>query len=285
MITIFTIPKSFKGHINVIQRNAISSWLRLEPKPEIILLGDDQGVKETAQEFGVKHIPNIKKNKFGTPLLSSAFNIVQKIAQNNILGYLNTDIILLSDFIPVIKQINKPLFLLNGRRWDLDVKEEIDFNSSIWEREIGDRIKKEGKLHGYSGIDYFVFPKNLPHNLPDFAVGRVGWDNWLIYNIKKSKIPIIDATEVIKIIHQNHSFSHSRFGDEKKKRVEGPELKKNLELAGSFSNMLTIREADWILTSQGLKKPEFPRIIFSQLALFYPWRLLLLIKRKLQNLL
>ena len=32
MLTIFTIPKPFVGHIGVIQRNAIISWLNLSPK-------------------------------------------------------------------------------------------------------------------------------------------------------------------------------------------------------------------------------------------------------------
>ncbi len=31
MITIFAIPKPFKGHIDVIQRNAIQSWTKLSP--------------------------------------------------------------------------------------------------------------------------------------------------------------------------------------------------------------------------------------------------------------
>ncbi len=285
MITIFTIPKPFKRHINIIQRNAIKSWLKLLPKPEIILFGDDEEVKETAQEFSLKHIPEIEKNEFNTPLLSSAFNIAQQRAENNILVYINTDMILMSDFIPAIKKLKeRQLFLINGRRWDLDVKEEINFNDRNWEQKLCQRVEKEGKLHSYSGIDYFAFPKNLPHQLPDFAVGRVGWDNWLIYNIRRKRIPVINATQIITAVHQNHDFSHSLFSNEKKGRVEGPETKKSLKLAGGFSNMLTIREADWILTEQGLKRPKFPMIIFSKLALFYPWRILLSLKRKIQNL-
>lgn len=282
MITIFTLPKPFEGHINIIQRNAIKSWQKLGC--EIILMGDDNGVKETAEEFGLQYIGNIRKNQFGTPLLSSAFETAQRTAKNNILVYINADMILFSDFIPTIQRINQPLFLMNGRRWDLDIKEEINFNNPNWEKELRQRVEREGQLHGYSGIDYFIFPRELPHNLPDFAVGRAGWDNWLIYHIRSLKIPVIDATQMILAVHQNHSFSHSRFGDEKKKRVKGPELKENFRLAGGLSNMITIREADWILTAQGLEGPEFPRNIFSKLALSYFWRLLLSLKRKIQTL-
>ncbi len=67
MLTLFAIPKAFRGHINTIQRNAIKSWTLLNPKPEIILLGDDEGTAEVAQEFGLIHIPEVDRNEYGTP--------------------------------------------------------------------------------------------------------------------------------------------------------------------------------------------------------------------------
>ena len=97
MFTIFTIPKSFKDHVKVIQRNAIKSWLALWPQCEVILLGDDEGVSDVAAEFGILHIPKIEKNEFGTPLLNSAFNLAQKSAKNQILVHLGADIILMND--------------------------------------------------------------------------------------------------------------------------------------------------------------------------------------------
>jgi len=271
-MTIFTIPKPFRGHVGIIQRNAIQSWLKLSPKPEIILFGNDEGVAEVAEEFGILHIPEIKKNEFDTPLLNSAFSTVKKTAKNEVLVYVNSDIILMSDFIPAVKKINLDLFLMNGRRRDIDIEKPIDFNNVNWEKKISEEIKNRGVLHGYSGIDYFIFPKNLPCDLPDFAVGRPGWDNWFIYRIKSMKIPVIDATAAITAVHQNHKSIY-------KNKIE--ENRKNLDLTGGFSKICTLREADLILTKDGLKKPPFPRIIFGKLALFYPWRQLLSIKRKL----
>ena len=274
MLTIFTIPKPFRGNINIIQRNAIQSWLWLRPKCEIILFGDDEGVAEGAKELGVFHIPEIEKNEFGTPFLSSAFNLAQKIAKNQILVYINADIILMSDFIPAIQKIDKPLFLMSGQRYDLDIKQPIQFDEIDWEQKLKDDIKKEGKLHGYSGIDYFIFSRHLPYNLPPFAVGRPGWDNWLIYHMRSMKTPVIDATEIITAVHQNHrSVYHFR----------GEETQRNLKLTGGYSQMCTLRDADWILTRKNLKKPPFPRRVFAELALFYPWRLILSLKRKMQQ--
>jgi len=278
MLTIFSCPKPFEGPAEIAQKNAIKSWLNLFPRCEIFLFGNDKGIAEIAKELKVNHVPEVEKNEFGTPLFSSIFKIAQERASNQILTYLNTDIILLNDFIPSLLKVDLPLYLLTGRRFDLDVKELIDFIDRHWEKRLRKNIFEKGKLHGFSGIDYYVFPRNLKLQLPPFTVGRVGWDNWLFYHTKKSGIPIIDATPLITIIHQNHSYPH------KKKSSFKIETERNIKLAGGLSCMLTIREADFILTKKGLERPKSLRWVFSHLALFYPWRMMFLIKRKLQRL-
>ena len=78
MLTIFTIPKPFIGHIGVIQRNAIISWLHLVPECEIILFGDEPGIQEITQEFGIMHVPEIRKTRYGTPFLDDVFSRLSK---------------------------------------------------------------------------------------------------------------------------------------------------------------------------------------------------------------
>ena len=278
MLTIFTIPKPFIGHNAIIQRNAIRSWIKLVPQCEIILFGDDDGVAEIAKEFSVTHISNILKNEFGTPLLSSAFAEAQKSAKNDILMYANADVIFFQDLIESIQRVEIPTFLVCGRRWDLDIAEEIDFEDSEWTIKLHNRIKDEGKLHGYAGIDYFVFPKNIV-NMPCFSVGRAGWDSWLVYDMRMRKIPVINATEAITIVHQNHDYSHSSFAQ--KTMVGGPEFKTNTLIAGGGANMMTLREADWILNKEEMARPELPLRILSSISLWLPWRWLLGAKRKM----
>jgi len=279
MITILTVPKPFRGYIDIIQRNAIKSWLKLYPKCEIILFGNDEGVAEAAEEFGILHVSEIE-SEFGLPLLNSVFDLGRKIAKNHLLAFINTDIILTSDFIEALGLVEFPKFLMAGRRWDINIKEPIQFNESNWEEKLRQKVIKEGKLHGPAGMDYFIFPRNLQLNLPAFVAGRPGYDNGLLFQARTEGIPVIDATKRVMIVHQNHDYSHRSGGE--KNVFKKPEGKKNIELAGGFSRMLTLRDADWILGPDGLKKPEFPRIIFSKLSLFYPWRLILGLKRKLQ---
>jgi len=282
MITFFSIPKPFKGHIDIIQRNAIQSWLALSPKCTVILFGDEIGLAEVAKEFDILHIKEIKKNKYGTPLLNSAFDLAQKLAKTPILTYINADIILLSDFISGIQKINKDSFLMCGRRWNFNIKEIIDFNDIYWESKLYERVIKEGELRTFSGIDYFVFPVNLQYNLPQFAVGRLGWDNWLLYHARTLKIPIIDATKVITAIHQNHDYLNYLYG--KREKITRLEDKENIKLTSNYSDMLTLREADWVLTDNGLEKPRISRRVFSALSSFYVWRKILSIRRKIKKL-
>lgn len=276
MITFFTCPKPFIGSAKIIQRNAVKSWKKSFPFAEIMLFGKEAGMEEAAKEFGANCV-DVKKNEYGRPFLDDAFNTVQRLAKNNILIYANCDIILTKDILETVKKINFPLYLLTGRRYDLEVKEEINFENQSWEKELREKIAEQGKLHGYSGMDYFIFPKNFSHNLLSFPVGIVGWDNWLVYNTKKQGIPVIDATEMILAVHQNHDYFISPFANEKKGRVEGPEMERSIKLAGGFSNMMSIRESDWILTKKGLKKSPLSR------RFLYLFRVFLGLKRKILN--
>ncbi len=280
MLTIFSVPKSFHGHTAIIQRNAILSWLQLRPRCEIILFGDDEGVEEIAHEFGLRHKPDIKKNEFGTPLLDSVFKQAQELAKHDLLMYINADIILFQDVIQALQCIDILPFLVCGRRFDMDITEEIDFNNPAWAEELLGRVRKEGRLHGYSGIDYFIFPRGII-DLPPFAIGRPGWDNWLIYEMRRKKVAVINATKAITVVHQNHDYTHSKFGQ--KTRVSGPEFRQNIQLAGGRANLMTLRDADFYLTDAGLCRPEWKNYLYSRLSRLYLWRKLLEVKRFCQD--
>jgi len=74
MLTIFSVPKPFHGRIGVIQTNAIRSWVLLRPACEVILFGNEEGTAEIASRFGIRHIPDVERNEYGTPLVSSVFS-------------------------------------------------------------------------------------------------------------------------------------------------------------------------------------------------------------------
>src|SRR5215472_16468615 len=95
MLTLFATAKAFEGHSGIIQRNALKSWTLLHPDVEVILFGDDKGTAEIAAELGLRHEPYVERNELGTKRLDSMFGQAQKIARNDILCYVNCDIVIL----------------------------------------------------------------------------------------------------------------------------------------------------------------------------------------------
>lgn len=259
MLTIFTCPLPFVGNRNIIQRNAIKSWMQITPRPEIILAGDDDGTSEICSEFGLKHIQNIEKNEFGTPLVSSIFREAERIAKYDMVCYINSDIIILSDLSMLLSYLIsiKRDFLVIGRRWDIDIKNELDFSVKNWKFNLEKYITENGKLHSPKGIDYFLYSRGIYVDMPPFAIGRLAWDNWLVYRARAKCVQVIDATHYVKAIHQNHAYKLNQ----PKKSVAGEfhnigiEGKRNRYLAnwdGFFS--FNILDATVIIDQKGLKR-------------------------------
>lgn len=261
MLSIFSCPKAFRGHIGIIQRNAMESWKLLVPAPQVILIGNEEGTKEICRQLGFQHYPDVKCNEYGTPYMSSIFQIGQKESHYLFVCYINSDIILRQDFVRAMEKLIglKNRFMAVGRRWDVPIKESLKFGHPSWEEELVLLIKKEGKLEHHSAIDCLFFPKGLIVDFPEFTLGRPLWDNWLIFDIKRKKIPIIDYTPVVMLVHQSHDYSHSHLPGGV---WDGPEAKANLKLAGGYRHAFTIADADYQLTQSGLRKNFFQYYYF-----------------------
>jgi hypothetical protein len=253
MITLFTIPKSFRGHIATIQRNAIQSWLQLRPACEIILFGDDEGAADTAREFGLRHIPDVARNEYGTPLLNSLFELAQAVANHRLLAYVNADIILLSDFMAAVRRIPFRRFVMVSQRRDLDLNQPWDFSHPDWEAHLRAYLSEYGVLHEPAAIDWFVFSPGVWDPILPFAIGRTAWDIWLMYQACARGVAVVNATRAVTAIHQNHGYTHVPGGFEEV--WKGPEAQRNLALAGdAVYNRLpfNLHDATWLLSQHWL---------------------------------
>jgi len=275
MLTFFTTPKSFQGHFEIIQRNAIQSWLKLWPDSEVILFGNDNGTAEAAAEFGIRHVAEIACNEYGTPLLNDLFYKVQHLATHNLLCYVNADIILMSDFVRAVERVvhHKHHFLMIGARWDLDIEATLDFGSG-WEEQLRVYAKRYGAPQAPAGMDYFVFSPDLWGEIPPFAIGRTFWDNWLVYQARLRRKPVVDASQVVLAVHQNHDYSHNKLGTGNKESVwDGAEAKYNLELAGDEGSTFRLEDATHIITKKKLKmalSPPYLQRHLITLPIIYP---------------
>jgi hypothetical protein len=199
LLTIFATPKKFEGHIGVIQRNAIESWTRMRPQPEIILFGTDAGTAEIAAEFGLRHVPSVKCNEWGTPLVSDLFEQAEHLCQTKVLAYVNSDIILFDDFAQAIGRVAAAghNFLMVGRRTDVDVKEPVDFRSD-WAPAVREHARRDGVLQIARSIDYFAFSRGLYPAMPPLAIGRFWWDNWLLWKARAVGATVVDVSRAVK---------------------------------------------------------------------------------------
>jgi hypothetical protein len=245
-LAIFISPKPFTNpHIALIQRNAFRSWRLLDPEIEIYLLGKEEGVAQAAEEVGATHIADVARNEKGTPLISSMFQKVREHSDSPILAYVNADIILMRNFLESVQLVmqQQERFLLVGQRWDLTVENPIQYSGG-WENELMQRVRNEGRMHLPSGSDYFVFPRQCFTEIPDFAIGRAGWDNWMIYEARRRGWPVINATGSIHIIHQRHDYSHLPGG---RPHYHTPEADENIRLAGGKRMIFTLPDSNYRL--------------------------------------
>lgn len=252
MLSIFSIPKPFLGHLEIIQKNAVESWRRIHPECEVFLFGDEPGVEKAAEELKVKHVPDIMKNEFGTPLLNQVFASACKMASHRLICYVNTDIILFKSIIRALDHLHFDPFLMTGRRWELDVRERLDFTVADWDIHLSRLALEKGNQGSPDALDYFFFPRDSGLiEIPAFVVGRPGWDNWFIFRARQLRIPVIDATHFVQIIHQNHDYTH--VPAQRGKQWEGPEADWNRNLIGDQNRIFTLLDATHIFKGIHIK--------------------------------
>jgi len=235
----------------VIQRNALKSWTRLHEDVEVILFGDDAGAAEAARELGLRHEPKVERNRFGSKRLDHIFARAQEIARHELLCYCNCDIILLPEFCAALRRVRErhERFLMVGRRWDTDIAEPLNFADAEWERRTEALARERGEQQPGWSIDYFAFPRGLYAEMPTLVIGRVWWDHWLVWKAREQGADVVDASEVVTAIHQNHGYGYHAQGARGVWNDE--QAAENYRLAGGRWHLETINDATHILGVKG----------------------------------
>lgn len=250
LLTLFSLPKPMAGEAERLQRNAFSSWQRLLPQIEVLLIGDEPGIQDAAAEFGFQHIPNVKRNSQHTPLLNDAFVQAKTQSRAAILAYFNADILIGADLlrtVSALKECGKNRFLAIGRRWESQLVDSIEDWSEDKLQEWLTLQRQSAPSASVVCKDYFVFPRHLYSEIPAFAVGRGNWDNWMVYHAHRTGTPVVDITYGFTAVHQPHGHRHS--GGRLNAYVSGEEAKENQRLAGG-RHLIVGSHANYWLDSQ-----------------------------------
>lgn len=248
MLTIFSAPKAFQGHIGIIQENAIRSWLCLRPKPKVILFGSEEGTAEVARRLNVQVVSAVETNSYGTPLLSNMFAQADDLAAGDVMAFVSADIVLTQGSLEAARIAMQwsPRFLLVAQRHDVEVRKLMEFGPG-WEQRWAAEAVARGKLHSDGAIDWFVYPRGQYREIPPFAIGRTSYDNWLLWKTVDSEIPLIDASSYVTLIHQDHDYSHAKAVDV----WNGAEAVENRKWIRHWTNYYTITHATWMLGTDG----------------------------------
>ena len=294
MITIFCTPKNFEGIFDTIQKNAIRSWRYLSKDVEIIIFGNSKGAEMIAKEVGGIYYPDVKCSKNGVPFLSDLFQKANLIASFDILLFINSDIVLPEKIIGAIKIANNTFsnFLLVGYRWDLEVKKIINFKKTATSSAFWKISESKSRKDSPAAIDYFIFRRNALKKIPDFVIGRPGYDNWLIWYARRHFIPVIDISEEVKAIHQSHHYNfhnlknNPKVFDRNKIPIEEDGLK-NLRLHGK--KVLNLLDADYFILNGKVLKKRTKEYIYRNLGklpiIFHEFSFFLNIYKKLYRIL
>ncbi|MGC2670918.1 MAG: hypothetical protein WA299_03560 [Candidatus Acidiferrum sp.] len=257
MITFFTTAKPFRGHDGITQRNALKSWTLLHPDAEVILFGNDEGAEKVCAELGLRHEREVERSRLGAVRADDLFARAQEIARHELLCYSNCDIVLTREFCKALTVVGERghAFLMVGRRWDTPITEPIDFSGAEWEEEIVGRAKSEGVQRFYDNIDYFAFRRGLYREMPALVVGRTWWDHWMVWKALAQKAVVVDASETVYAVHQNHDYSHLAEG--LKSLSSDEDAQRNFELAGGRAHLRTTEDATYRLTEGGVVANRF----------------------------
>lgn len=95
------------------------------------------------------------------------------------------------------------------------------------------------------------FPVMVFLNIPDLAIGRAGWDNWMIYEARRNGWPVVETTPTYMVIHQQHDYSHLPGG---KPHYRHPESDENVRLAGGRHAIYTLADVNYQLKDGRLVK-------------------------------
>jgi len=215
MITFIACPREFVSPYAVVQRNAILSWKRLSSCKNIVLCGNDGGIKEFCEEHDLIHEPDIKISDSSVPILPSALHHGYKHA-DKMVCYINSDILLTSDFDKTVKSLMEKFseeekMMVVGRRKDIDFDSEIIFNDD-WERKFLDEVdEKSKKFNETCVIDYFLHTKSTYDgvDIPEFRIGRFCWDGWLVHNVISRGLFSVDITNTAPVLHLNSPYKES----------------------------------------------------------------------------
>ena len=233
---VFTTCKPFQGEFAVLQRNAILTWRKLGL--EVLIIGDEPGTAEIADEAGCHHVEAVERNSNGIPYIHSLFQIAHDFSDHTNLCFINSDILLSSPTCDGIQQFLRQAsslgnYLFVTRRRSLPLLQDIHDKPAPWTQLLEEKDNTSGVWDPPFAIDVFMFNKGWLKEIPRMTVGRAGWDNWMLQNARDCGAAVVDGSYDCPVYHPTHGYAPGAGGlDAVTIGPQAAENRQSLNLAG-----------------------------------------------------
>lgn len=231
---------SHPQHVRVL--NSLKSFEALRSTWHVVIFADDTSLCKGSH---LSHLRLVRTSclqskvhkYFQRPTLDFILrSMSEHVASKHVAMYVNSDIILLAKHFDATYDLvrkNSKNFVITGRRYDLDVKQPVDFSSEQSLRTFSRMVLKLGKQHTQYGLDFFIFSHEaltriIKQGFPAFLVGIYRWDNVMLSTVLLTRhLHVFDGSETILAVHQGtetHDHKHekgSKYNDELARRFTG----------------------------------------------------------------
>ncbi len=209
-LTLFTTLKDVRVR-RKIHNTMLRNWASLAPALLPVLFvtpRDDPTWSRRAEELGWK-VEEAPRLSDGVPVLKDMFQVAAHKYPSTYIGFANADNIFGSSLITTLDGLTEHHSDLVHQRKSLIVGRRRNVNETFlregdFSAEFVDKIAPKMELHHASAQDYFILSQNSGfcwENVPDFVVGRIAYDNWLVVKAQHWNLSLIDATNTINDVH------------------------------------------------------------------------------------
>ncbi|KAH3774837.1 hypothetical protein DPMN_176230 [Dreissena polymorpha] len=225
LLTLFTSWNT-NPEKNLVHKLTLLNWLSLHPYVIPVVFTNQSSIINECNQVGVTVLPLSGVAADGIPVLKYMYRDVINLFNTSFYAFSNSDILFTQLLVHTLAQIinsitediNKPVLIV-GRRTNVN---NVALEEGLYWENITRISKSRGQLFTGWAEDYFITTPSYPWNeVPEVVIGRRAYDNWLVYNARKMKYNVIDATNTILAVHQTtqagnfegHGHSHEDYND------------------------------------------------------------------------
>lgn len=236
MISFITAFKKFKGQYDMIQHSALYSWNANDIR--VVAPLNEVGLKEKCSGYSnlilIEGVQRARELGFSNqcPIVKDLIAKSLPLLDTTIIAFINSDVIITENFVEKIQKIiNKygyDVYMVGSRR-------DIQLNYYVNTPETYKKVQEE-KREDYdnsTSSDIFITSKflwrKIIYDMPDFILGRYGWDNWLHMYAEINNLKKFNCSDALPILHCKHDHMHI-FYQEKAKGQAAASSQHNIAL-------------------------------------------------------